>query len=111
MFPLVAVWALRAGGLARLDWFVAIFVFTALVTLSAGVAQAVFAYLLAYPEVRRHRRWFVFYLVASMVFYTEFKNVINRVAQLKEFAHERQWKVTPRAAGLAEVATLGSRAS
>jgi hypothetical protein len=33
--------------------------------------------------------------VAS-IFYTEFKNLISRVAQVKELMRERAWKVTPR---------------
>jgi hypothetical protein len=32
----------------------------------------------------------------SFVFYAEYKNLIARVAQMKEIMRERQWKVTPR---------------
>jgi hypothetical protein len=41
----------------------------------------------------------VAYLVVATLFYTEYKNMIGRVAQIKELMRERQWKVTPRAAG------------
>ncbi|HEX9441235.1 MAG TPA: hypothetical protein VF909_16235, partial [Roseiflexaceae bacterium] len=47
--------------------------------------------------IRRRRRWFVFYLLASFLFYTPFKNLIAMVAQIKEALGERQWKVTPAA--------------
>ena len=67
-------------------------------TLSVGPSQTYFAYRLATPEIRRRRRWFVVYLVVSSVFYTEFKNLIARVAQVKELMGDRQWKVTPRPA-------------
>ena len=43
--------------------------------------QALFAYRLAAPEIRAHKRWFVLYLFVSSVFFTEFKNVVARVAQ------------------------------
>ncbi|HWH32867.1 MAG TPA: hypothetical protein VNU01_09375, partial [Egibacteraceae bacterium] len=58
--------------------------------------QAVFAYRLADPEIRRHRGWFLWYLLAAGLFYTELKNVIARVAQFKELMGERVWRVTPR---------------
>ncbi len=32
----------------------------------------------------------------TSVFYTEYKNIIARVAQVKELMGERAWKVTPR---------------
>ena len=48
-------------------------------------------------EIRRHRAWFVLYALHSMLWFGEFKNVISRVAQLKEVIGERQWRVTPRA--------------
>lgn len=94
MFPLLAFWLLR--GDPPVDWFVPIFVATTLFTLSAGPAQALFAWKLAHPSIKRHGRWFLFFLFASILFYTEFKNVIVRTAHLKELMGERAWKVTPR---------------
>ena len=66
-------------------------------TLGTGPAQTFFAYRLSAPELRRRRWWYVWYFVVASVFYTEFKNVIVRVAQFKELVGERIWKVTPRA--------------
>ena len=102
MFPIVAYWAWEAGGVLKLDWFVRLFIVTSLFTLSTGPGQTLFAYLLAAPDIRQHPRWFVAYLMVSSLFYTEFKNTISRVAQLKELSRERQWKVTPRSAEASE---------
>jgi cellulose synthase/poly-beta-1,6-N-acetylglucosamine synthase-like glycosyltransferase/CheY-like chemotaxis protein len=99
--PLVGFFAWRAGGVSRLNWLIPIFVLTTLFTLAVGPGQAYFARRLAVPDVRRRRGWFLRYLVVSSLFYTEWKNVISRVAQLKEMIGERQWKVTPRASSAA----------
>ncbi|MFN8076785.1 MAG: response regulator [Kineosporiaceae bacterium] len=95
--PLLAFLGWREGGVANLDWFIALFVLTTLFTASVGPGQVLFARRLAVPEIRRRTRWFWSYLAATTVAYTELKNVIARVAQIKEFSGERVWKVTPRA--------------
>lgn len=97
MFPLIAFWAVKSGGLDKLDWMVPIFVLTTLFTLSIGPGQTLLAYVLSDPEIRKRKSWFAFYLLMSSLFYTQFKNTIARVAQIKEMMRERQWKVTPRA--------------
>ncbi|WNM27596.1 response regulator [Demequina capsici] len=96
MFPLVAFLAWRDAGLQNLDWFIALFVLTTLFTTTVGPGQTFFAWRLAAPDIRRHRRWFWLYLLFATLFYTEWKNTISRVAQVKETIGERQWKVTPR---------------
>ncbi|MDQ5826537.1 MAG: glycosyltransferase [Chloroflexota bacterium] len=96
IFPVIAFWAWKYGSLTKINWLVPIFVLTTLFTLSVGPGQTVFAYLLAPPEIRRHRRWFAFYLIVSSPFYPEFKNLIAKVAQVKEVMGEKKWKVTPR---------------
>jgi DNA-binding response OmpR family regulator/cellulose synthase/poly-beta-1,6-N-acetylglucosamine synthase-like glycosyltransferase len=85
----------------RLDWLVPVFVLTTLLTLSVGPFQTLFAYRQAHPRIRGRRRWFWWYLVVSVLFYTEFKNVIARVAQVKQAVGEVAWKVTPRTTGTA----------
>jgi len=97
MFPLVAYWAVKYGGLDKLDWLIPIFVLTTIFTLSVGPGQTLFSYLLAAPEVRKHKRWFIYYFFYTTLFYTEFKNTIGRIAQFKEIMGERNWKITPRA--------------
>jgi len=93
MFPIVAYWLFRDD---PVDWFVPIFVLTSLFTLSVGPFQTYFAYRRADPQIRQHRRWFLWYLMASSLYYTEYKNIIARVAQVKELMGEVAWRVTPR---------------
>jgi CheY-like chemotaxis protein/cellulose synthase/poly-beta-1,6-N-acetylglucosamine synthase-like glycosyltransferase len=96
MFPVIAVMAIKSGGVWHLNWFIPVFVASSAFTMSAGPAQTLFAYRLAAPMIRRRKRWFWWYLLVSTVFYTEFKNAVARVAQVKELAGERLWNVTPR---------------
>jgi len=98
MFPILGYWMARAGGPQHLNWTVPIWLLLSLFTFGVGPAQCLFAYLLAAPEIRCRARWFWFYLLLATVFYTEFKNTIARVAQIKELMYERAWRVTPRAA-------------
>ena len=93
IFPIVAFWIWRGDAI---DWFVPIFVLTTIFTLSVGPGQTLFAYLLAAPDIRKHKGWFLWYFLVSTVFYTEFKNLISRVAQVKQFMGEQEWKVTAR---------------
>jgi DNA-binding response OmpR family regulator/cellulose synthase/poly-beta-1,6-N-acetylglucosamine synthase-like glycosyltransferase len=94
MFPLIAFLAWREGGVARLDWLIPSLVLLTLFTIAVGPGQALFAYKLAVPELRR-KRWFVAYFFTAVI-YTEFKNAIARVAQVKELSGEHRWVVTPR---------------
>ena len=98
LFPLLTFWAVRAGGLGKLDWTVPIFLATTIFTFSVGPLQTVFAYKLADPEIKQHKSWFWAYLLFTSPFYTEFKNLISRVAHLKQFMGESSWRVTPRSA-------------
>ena len=99
IFPLLVYWWYR--GEPTVEWFVPIFVFTSILTLSVGPAQSWYAWRLANPEIKKHTRWFVTFFFASMIFYTELKNVIARTAHLKEAMRERKWKVTPRTGSVA----------
>ena len=96
ILPLITFWVVKYHGVEHLDWLVPIFVLATLFTFSVGPGQTLFAYIVSAPEIHQHKGWFWFYFLASTIFYTEFKNLIGRVAQLKEIFHERQWKVTPR---------------
>ena len=96
IIPILGFNAWRDHGLAHLDWLVPVFVLLALFTLTVGTAQTIFAYALGDARIRRHRGWFVFYAINSMLWFGEFKNVIARVAQLKELTGERVWRITPR---------------
>jgi cellulose synthase/poly-beta-1,6-N-acetylglucosamine synthase-like glycosyltransferase len=96
VFPLIAFFAVKEGSVDGIDWFAAEFVLATVFLLSVGPGQTFFAYKLAAPEVRVHRRWFVTYLFTSSFFFTEFKQGIQRLAQLKEWMGEHSWTVTPR---------------
>ena len=99
MYPVVAFLAWRAGGVDRLDWLIPTFLLTSAYTLSSGPVVTVFAWRMAAPGVRERRAWFLAYVVVATLFYTEMKNLISRVAHIKELVGERQWIVTPRKAG------------
>ncbi|GCE04700.1 hypothetical protein KDAU_20290 [Dictyobacter aurantiacus] len=90
--PILAFQLLRED----IKWFAPLFVLSSLFTLSIGPLQVLLAYAVAAPDVRQHRRWFIFYALMSMFFFTGFKNHIARIAHLKEALGEREWKVTPR---------------
>ena len=94
MVPLLTFWWVR--GRPPMNWFIPFFAITSLFTLSAGPIQGWFAWKLAHPSIRQHGRWFVLFVLSSVVFYTEFKNAIARTAHIKEAMRERKWKVTPR---------------
>jgi cellulose synthase/poly-beta-1,6-N-acetylglucosamine synthase-like glycosyltransferase/DNA-binding NarL/FixJ family response regulator len=93
IFPLIAYWIWRGD---TLDWAIPIYVLTTLFTLSVVPSQVLFAYLRSVPEHREHPSWFVWYLLIGSFFYSEWKNLIARVAVVKEFMQERTWRVTPR---------------
>ena len=69
---------------------------TAIFTASVGPIQAWFAYMLADPEIKQHKSWFWAYLAFATPFYSEYKNLIARVAHIKELVGEADWRVTPR---------------
>ena len=98
LFPLLAFWAVKQGGLYRLDWTIPVFIATSVFTFSVGPLQTLFAYKLADPEIKQHKSWFWAYLLFTTPFYTEYKNLIARVAHLKQFMGESNWRVTPRSA-------------
>lgn len=99
IFPLIAFWVLKYHGVDQLNWLIPIFVLATLFTFSVGPGQTIFAYLVAAKEIKDHPKWFWLYLLASMLFYTELKNIIARVAQVKQVLKEQQWKITPRGEG------------
>ncbi|TDT15312.1 cellulose synthase/poly-beta-1,6-N-acetylglucosamine synthase-like glycosyltransferase [Ilumatobacter fluminis] len=94
VFPLVAYWYMSRGQMISAGW--PILFFTTVFVLHVGPHQTWYAYKLADPEIKQHKSWFWGYLLFSTFFYTEYKNVIARVAHIKEFVGERAWKVTPR---------------
>ncbi len=98
MFPVLAFTAYREGGLDELNWLAPALVLATLFTVTVGPLQTVFAYRLAVPQLRERKAWFWSYLLVSSVVYTEWKNVVARIAQIKELVGEAHWNVTPRTA-------------
>ncbi|WP_394755928.1 glycosyltransferase [Rhodoferax sp.] len=96
IIPLIAYWAVRAGSLANIDWFIPLFVVTTLFTLGTGPGQILFVYKLADPQIRKHASWFWFFLLTSTFFYAGLKNAWSRIAHLKEWQGETAWVVTSR---------------
>jgi len=94
--PLIAWWAVEAGSLSRIDWFVPLFIVTTLFTLGTGPGQVLFTYLLADPQLKKRASWFWIYIVTSTLFYSGLKNAWNRIAHYKEWRGETAWNVTPR---------------
>jgi cellulose synthase/poly-beta-1,6-N-acetylglucosamine synthase-like glycosyltransferase len=92
-WPLIAFYVWRDGGL---DLASPIFALITLLVTVSGPLQTWAAWRLATPEIRRHPRWFVGAAIANMLLYTEAKNVVARVAHLKQLRGEHQWVVTPR---------------
>lgn len=96
ILPLIAWWAVQAGSLGAINWFVPLFVVTTLFTLGTGPGQILFTYKLADPALKKKASWFWFYLLTSTVFYAGLKNAWNRIAHFKEWRGETAWVVTPR---------------
>lgn len=94
-WPLLGFLAWRDGGI---DFTSPIFGLATLFIAVSGPVQTLAAWRLATPELRRHPRWFLYAAVANLFFYTELKNLIARVAHLKQLRGEHQWVVTPRTA-------------
>lgn len=94
-WPLLGFLAWRDGGL---DMSTPLFVLITLFVTVSGPLQTLAAYRLAVPELRRHRLWFVTAALLNLLAYTEAKNLVNRVAHLKQLRGEHQWVVTPRTA-------------
>ncbi|HYC04053.1 MAG TPA: glycosyltransferase [Azospirillaceae bacterium] len=97
--PIMAYW-IWVYGIENVNWFIPIFVATTIYTITTGPGQLLFAAFLADPSIRDRRGWLLWYLPVSF-FYTAFKNVISRVAHVKEAMRERVWRVTPRTASAA----------
>jgi hypothetical protein len=94
-WPLFGFLAWRDGGI---DLNSPLFALITLFVTAAGPVQTAVAYRLAPPELREHPWWFVGAVFANIFFYAEMKNLVARVAQLKQLRGEHQWVVTPRTA-------------
>jgi cellulose synthase/poly-beta-1,6-N-acetylglucosamine synthase-like glycosyltransferase/GGDEF domain-containing protein len=109
MVPIIIFWTIKFGGLNKIDWLVPIFVMTTIFTLGTGPSQTFLAWRLAHRDIHRHGRWFLYFLLMSIVFYTAFRNLIAVVAQVNEALQQRRWMITPRTARVAATAAQAFR--
>jgi cellulose synthase/poly-beta-1,6-N-acetylglucosamine synthase-like glycosyltransferase/GGDEF domain-containing protein len=94
--PIIAYWMWQAGTVRGVDWFVPLLVWITLLVSVTGPGQLYFTWRTADPQIRKNPSWFWWYLVISIVFYAGFKNLLARVANIKETLGETAWKVTSR---------------
>lgn len=94
--PIVVYWMWRAGSVHSVDWFVPLLVIFTLFIFVTGPGQLIFAWRQADPQIKKRTWWFWNYLLMSILFYSGYKNILARVANLKEFLGEKSWRVTPR---------------
>jgi hypothetical protein len=94
IFPLVAFWWVRGD---VIDWFVPIFIAATIFATTVGPGMTYVAYRLSHSTIRK-KKWFWQYGFFGTLIYTEAKNVIARVAHIKEAMSESSWRVTPRSA-------------
>jgi cellulose synthase/poly-beta-1,6-N-acetylglucosamine synthase-like glycosyltransferase len=82
----------------HIHWLAPLFLATTLYVSSVGPIQALFAWRLSVPELRRRRWWWWHYVLLTGVVFGEFKALVNRAAHLRELLGDRTWQVTPRTA-------------
>jgi cellulose synthase/poly-beta-1,6-N-acetylglucosamine synthase-like glycosyltransferase len=82
----------------HVQWLAPIFLVTLLYVSAVGPIQAVFAWRLAVPELRRRHWWWWQYVLVTGVVFGEFKALVSRAAHLRELLGDRAWQVTPRTA-------------
>jgi hypothetical protein len=73
-----------------------IFLATTVYVSAVGPIQALFAWRLSVPELRRRRWWWWQYMLVTGILFGEFKALVNRAAHLRELLGDRAWQVTPR---------------
>jgi cellulose synthase/poly-beta-1,6-N-acetylglucosamine synthase-like glycosyltransferase/CheY-like chemotaxis protein/GGDEF domain-containing protein len=96
MVPVIGFWMWREGSIYAIDWLVPLLLVITLFIFVTGPGQLIFAWMQADKQMRKHPGWFWNYLFMSVLFYSGYKNIIARVANIKEALGERVWRVTPR---------------
>uniref|UniRef100_UPI0034DE27D6 glycosyltransferase n=1 Tax=Modestobacter roseus TaxID=1181884 RepID=UPI0034DE27D6 len=98
VLPLL-VWSTWFDGTPGIPLNVPSLVLALLFTSLAGPFQTWVAYRTTPAELRAPARRYAVYALMSLLWYAELKNVVARVAQLKEWLGERRWVTTPRTTG------------
>ncbi|CAB9529325.1 Poly-beta-1,6-N-acetyl-D-glucosamine synthase [Seminavis robusta] len=94
IIPLLIFWYIRGD---NMDWKIPLFITSSIYTSVIGPITVLVTFGLAHPSLKKPW-WFVIYAFFSVLFYTELKNVICRVALIKQIFGETGWRVTPRSA-------------
>jgi hypothetical protein len=105
--PILAAAVVLAGPNHK-SWVLPLFVATTVFTVLNGPLQVLLAWRVAVPELRVRKRWWLVYLLMAVP-YSEMKNLIGRVAQVKEMLGERHWQVTARPAAAVRPVVVGAR--
>ncbi|MDQ1398600.1 MAG: hypothetical protein QOK20_532 [Acidimicrobiaceae bacterium] len=95
MIPILA-FSILVRPHVRIHWLAPLFLVTTLYVSSVGPVQALFAWRLSVPELRRRRWWWWQYVLLTGILFGEFKALVNRAAHLRELLGDRTWQVTPR---------------
>jgi len=95
MWPTVAFFIWRDNGIDLAN-APQVFWLTTAFTLTTGPILIAFAYKLGAPEIREHTSWWWQYVFVSVIAYSELKNIIVRVAQIRHILRQDEWVVTPR---------------
>jgi cellulose synthase/poly-beta-1,6-N-acetylglucosamine synthase-like glycosyltransferase len=80
----------------HVHWLAPLFVGATLYVSAVGPIQALFAWRLSVPEMRRRRWWWWQYVLFTGILFGEFKALVNRAAHVRELLGDRVWQVTPR---------------
>ena len=86
----------------QVRWLAPVFLVTTLYVSAVGPVQALFAWRLAVPELRKRRWWWWEYVLLTGILFGEFKALVNRAAHLRELVGDRAWQVTPRTSAPSE---------
>ena len=97
MYPILLFNAL-SGSRHRVVWLFPAFVISTVLSLSVVAVQAGIAWAWADPRHRR-RSEYLRYVAHNVMWLSEFKMLISRVAQLRAALGETSWRVTRRAPG------------
>ena len=96
IFPIIGYHYYIHGNVAGINWLHPVLLWLTLFVFLTGPGQLIFTRANAAPEIRAERGWFRAFLWRSILFFAGYKNLLARVANLKELSGEAEWKVTAR---------------
>jgi len=109
MIPILA-FTILVRHRVHVHWLAPLFIGATIYVSAVGPVQALFAWRLAMPELRRRRWWWWQYVLVTGILFGEFKALVNRAAHLRELLGDRAWQITPRTAGTSARSGAGGTA-